>query len=109
MKLTKIIKLFLILISPYCLFSQSYHTVSFTGNINDFNNDNTERKYAGNNTRYFITFDEKYIYETKNIISYDISSRGINLPCSMNLTKSQIDEYSEELIKFIILRKIYFI
>ena len=46
-------------------------------------------------------FDEKHIYETKNIISYDISSRGINLPCSMNLTKSQIDEYSEELIKFI--------
>ncbi len=46
-------------------------------------------------------FDEKHLYENKNIISYDISSRGINLPCSMNLTISQIDEYSEELIKFI--------
>ena len=66
MKLTKIIKLFLILISPYCLFSQSYHTVSFTGNINDFNNDNTERKYVGDNTRYFITFDENYIYAKAN-------------------------------------------
>ena len=46
-------------------------------------------------------FDERHIYEKENSISYDISSRGINLPCSMNLTKSLIDEYSEELIKFI--------
>ena len=46
-------------------------------------------------------FDESRKYKDLNLNSYDISSRGINLPCSMNLTKYQIDEYSHELIKFI--------
>ncbi len=30
-------------------------------------------------------------YKNKNLIAYDISSRGINLPCALNLTDDQID------------------
>ena len=44
--------------------SQSYNTVTFTGNVNAFNND--ERKWAGDDTRYYITYDENFIYALAN-------------------------------------------
>jgi len=34
-------------------------------------------------------------YEPQNPCSYDISSRGINLPCAFNLTEDQIDAYCD--------------
>jgi perosamine synthetase len=43
-------------------------------------------------------------YESKNKNSYDISSRGINLPCDLMLTESQIVEYCDAIKR--ILRKI---
>ena len=44
--------------------SQSYNTVTFNGNVNAFNTD--ERKWAGDDTRYYITYDENYIYALAN-------------------------------------------
>uniref|UniRef100_A0A7V3N553 DegT/DnrJ/EryC1/StrS family aminotransferase n=1 Tax=candidate division CPR3 bacterium TaxID=2268181 RepID=A0A7V3N553_UNCC3 len=35
----------------------------------------------------------RQIYEPRNPNAYDISSRGINLPCAFNLTEEQIDAY----------------
>lgn len=34
-------------------------------------------------------------YEEKNLNAYDISDRGINLPCAMNLTESAVKEYCD--------------
>ena len=45
-------------------FSQSYNTINFSGNVNAFND--AERKYVGDNTRYYITYDETYIYALAN-------------------------------------------
>ncbi len=42
-----------------------------------------------------------YDYEERgrknNPVAYDISSRGINLPCALNLTESDLDKYSDGL------------
>ncbi|MBT04007.1 MAG: hypothetical protein CL836_08290, partial [Crocinitomicaceae bacterium] len=44
--------------------SQSYNTVTFNGDVSVFND--AERKWVGNGTRYFITYDENYIYALAN-------------------------------------------
>ncbi len=52
--------LLLILVFPLIVFSQSYHTVSFSGNSSDFN---TAEKYvAADNVDYYVTFDATYMY-----------------------------------------------
>lgn len=42
-------------------------------------------------------YDEKKNYESINLNAYDISSRGICLPCSLNLEEEQIEQYCEVL------------
>jgi perosamine synthetase len=37
--------------------------------------------------------------EKNNPVAYDISSRGINLPCALNLTEKDLDKYTEGIIK----------
>lgn len=48
---------------------------------------------------------EKYVqgrdYVKRNVNAYDLSNRGINPPCAMNLTNEQIDEYCEALLKIV--------
>ena len=39
--------------------------------------------------------------EKESPVAYDISSRGINVPCALNLTEEQIDEYCEGVIKIL--------
>jgi perosamine synthetase len=39
-------------------------------------------------------FDREKEHKEKNHIAYDISSRGINLPCALNLTEYDLDRYS---------------
>jgi perosamine synthetase len=39
-------------------------------------------------------FDSEEFGRKNNPIAYDISSRGINLPCALNLTDVDLDEYS---------------
>lgn len=36
---------------------------------------------------------EKAIHESKNPVAYDVSARGINVPCSFNITEAQIQDY----------------
>lgn len=35
----------------------------------------------------------------RNLVAYDISSRGINLPCALNLTEYNLDQYSKIIIQ----------
>lgn len=49
-------------------------------------------------------FNESKLYKKLNPVAYDISSRGIVLPCALNLNIDQIDHYSEKLVQ--ILKKI---
>ena len=46
-------------------------------------------------------FDQEESGRIKNPIAYDVSSRGINLPCALNLTEKDIDKYSEGLHKLL--------
>jgi perosamine synthetase len=39
-----------------------------------------------------------------NLVAYDTSSRGINLPCSLNLTESDLDRYSDGIYKILGIR-----
>ena len=43
----------------------------------------------------------KEIYEPKNPVAYDISARGVNLPCAMNLTDEQIKFIAEGIKKML--------
>ena len=43
-------------------------------------------------------FNLKKLGMIDNPISYDVSSRGINLPCALNLTDDNLDEYSGALL-----------
>jgi len=40
-----------------------------------------------------------------NPVAYDVSSRGINLPCALNLTESDLDRYSEGIYKLLGIKK----
>ncbi|MBT6472574.1 MAG: DegT/DnrJ/EryC1/StrS family aminotransferase [Candidatus Marinimicrobia bacterium] len=40
-------------------------------------------------------FDDENNGRKNNPIAYDVSSRGINLPCALNLTESDLDLYAE--------------
>ena len=42
-------------------------------------------------------FNDEENGRKNNPIAYDVSSRGINLPCALNLTESDIDKYSKGL------------
>ena len=42
-------------------------------------------------------YDEQKKYESVNLNAYDISSRGICLPCSLNLEEEQIEHYCKVL------------
>ena len=44
-------------------------------------------------------FDQEDFGKVKNPVAYDISSRGINLPCALNLTDSDLDVYSKGIHK----------
>ncbi len=46
-------------------------------------------------------FDQEQIWKDKNSIAYDISERGINLPCALNLTEDDLDAYSDGLHKLL--------
>ena len=64
MKKTLILFILVIIVTVNYNFSQSYNTINFSGNVNAFND--AERKYVGDNTRYYITYDETYIYALAN-------------------------------------------
>ena len=40
-------------------------------------------------------FDQEDMGRINNPVAYDISSRGINLPCALNLTENDLDRYSK--------------
>lgn len=46
-------------------------------------------------------FDREEEGRRNNPVSYDVSQRGINLPCALNLTDADLDRYSEGLHKLL--------
>ncbi len=47
-------------------------------------------------------YNKKKEYGSKNVVSYSISKKGINLPCALNITDDQIHQYCEALEKIIL-------
>ena len=47
-------------------------------------------------------YNQKKEYASKNLVSYSISKKGINLPCALNITDDQIHQYCEVLKKIIL-------
>jgi perosamine synthetase len=46
-------------------------------------------------------FNQREYGEKNNTVAYDISSRGINLPCALNLTEDNLNEYSDIIHKIL--------
>ncbi len=44
-------------------------------------------------------FNRKEEGKKNNPVAYEVSSRGINLPCALNLTEKDLDKYTEGIIK----------
>ena len=50
-------------------------------------------------------FNQREEYEKNNLVAYDVSSRGINLPCALNLTDKDLDIYSDAIYQILGIKK----
>jgi len=50
---------------------------------------------------YLPAFNQESDGRKNNPVSYDTSERGINLPCALNLTESDLDRYSDGIYKLL--------